>query len=82
MDSTTFQWAVGLIAAAYITMLGWLWKRQNDQDERIRTGISYAEADSLIDLKLQPIRESLDRNTLATEKLTDTLVQVRIKQGE
>lgn len=82
MDATTFQWAVGLVLGTYVIMLGWLWKKIEKHDDRMRHGISYEEADNLIDLKLQPVRESLDRNTRATEQLTEALVMVRIRQGE
>lgn len=46
-------------------------------DERMRNGITYAQADQLIDLKLAPIRDALERNTKATEKLTEALLQRR-----
>lgn len=52
-------------------------KKLESQDDRMRDSISYQQADQLIDLKMQPLKESLDRNTAAVTHLTEVLV----KQG-
>lgn len=44
-------------------------------DERMRQGITYSQADQLIDLKLAPIRDALERNTQATVQLTNVLLK-------
>lgn len=55
--------------------VGGLEREIEKHDERMRNGITYAQADQLIDLKLAPIRDALERNTKATEKLTEVLLQ-------
>lgn len=70
--------AVGCIAAAYNGFLHWRMTKieaeLKEQDGRMRQGITYEQADQLIDLKLKPIADALERNTKATEKLTEVML--------
>lgn len=52
-------------------------KRVNAHDERMRQGITYVEADRLIDLKLEPLRTELRQNTDAVKDLTQELRRQR-----
>ena len=46
----------------------------NILDSRVRVAISRPEASELIDLKLKPLQDSLDRNTMAVERLASILI--------
>ena len=51
--------------------------RVDAHDERMRQGITYVEADRLIDLKLEPLRTELRSNTEAVKDLTQELRRQR-----
>lgn len=79
-----FMWILGGYSA--IAMAAWylIWWRMNKidrevqgHDERMRQGITYEQADQLIDLKLKPIADALERNTKATERLTEVMLEKR-----
>ena len=86
LELSTLLWVVGGVLAAVGTTVGWLFvytnsrfadlsKKMEGHDERMRMGITYDQADRLIDLKLAPIRDALERNTEATRALTDVLLR-------
>jgi hypothetical protein len=85
VELSTLLWTAGVVVTANAGVAGWLfvytnarfadmYKKLDGHDERMRNGITYVEADRLIDLKLAPIRDALERNTKATEKLTEVLL--------
>ena len=86
----TLMWAVGAIIGVQSVAMGWLFKminterkeRQEDAKEyesRLRKGISYPEAERMVDAKIQPLKESLDRNTQAVVHLTNVLLERGLK---
>lgn len=86
LELSTLLWVAGGVLTAVGTTVGWLFvytnsrfadlgKRLEGHDERMRAGITYDQADKLIDLKLAPIRDALERNTEATRELTKVLMQ-------
>ena len=77
-----FMWILGGYSAAAIAAWGLIWWRMNrldkkveGHDERMRQGITYEQADTLIDLKLRPIADALEKNTRATERLTEVMLE-------
>lgn len=51
-------------------------------ESRLRQGISYPEAERMVDLKIQPLKESLDRNTKAVVHLTQVILERGLKVQE
>ena len=67
------KWIGGIAATLIAALFGWLFKKANNTYTK-------EETEHLIDLKLTPLRESLDRSvevnkdqTIALEKLTDAI---------
>jgi hypothetical protein len=61
-----------------ITMFSWLWMRQNKMQARQDDTYSKTETKEMIDLKNQPIKDSLDRNTEVTHELATAIKQLEI----
>lgn len=80
------MWSVGAILGVQSVAMGWLFKMINTErrerqetakeyDRRLRKGISYPEAERMMDAKIKPLKESLDRNTQAVVHLTNVLLE-------
>lgn len=63
------KWVGGIVIAIYSGLFGWAFKKINNTYTKLET-------EHLIDLKNQPLKESLDRNTAALDKLNDTMTEV------
>lgn len=86
-------WAIGGYAAILTAAMGWLFKMiaeerkarhagHRDIDDRLREGVSYTEAERMVDLKIKPLKESLDRNTQAVVHLTNVLLERGLKVAD
>lgn len=96
MQETTVEiilWAGSATVGVYTLALGWLYKmlvaERNERreeakayDQRLKEGVSHTEAEQLIEYKLQPLREALERNTQAVTHLTRVLVTKGLRADE
>lgn len=72
----------GVLLALIAAPIAWLWNSMSKLRERVdaREADTYtkAEVDKLIDLKLQPLINSVDHNTRVNEKLVEAITDLRI----
>lgn len=64
----------GITAMAF----SWLWFRQNRMAAQLDDTYNKSETKEMIDLKNQPIKDSLDRNTEVTHELATAIKRLEI----
>ena len=94
-DSTVeiILWAGSATVGVYTLALGWLYKmlvaerserreESKGYDQRLKEGVSHTEAEQLIEYKMQPLRDALERNTQAVTHLTQVLIAKGLRADE
>lgn len=76
-----FEWAIAAILSLVSVPIGWLWARQNTMGARLDDTFTKAESKEMIDLKQQPLREALDRNSEVCHELVKTLTELRLEMA-
>lgn len=69
------KWAWGLL----IPILGWIWRRQDRLEDRVQDRYTKKETVDQIDLRVDPLKQSIDNNTSVTKELSSAIVDLRVE---
>lgn len=71
---------IGPVCAGLVALCVWMMKRTNSRldkfDERLRTAVTESEVRTIIDDKINPIKDELTR----LDKKLDLLIQIAVRQ--